>query len=43
MRPSSLHGLVRTLAELNWVEAGPVTSAFGIGRHALRTGAVMCW
>ncbi|MFI7444642.1 IclR family transcriptional regulator [Nonomuraea indica] len=35
---SSLHGLMRTLVELNWVEADPATSTFGIGPHALLTG-----
>ncbi|WP_113699603.1 IclR family transcriptional regulator [Nonomuraea lactucae] len=35
---SSLHALMRTLVELNWVEADPARGAFGIGPHALLTG-----
>ncbi|MFC5816827.1 IclR family transcriptional regulator [Nonomuraea harbinensis] len=35
---SSLHALMRTLVELNWVETDAARSAFGIGPHALLTG-----
>ncbi|YCK41367.1 IclR family transcriptional regulator [Actinomadura sp. ATCC 39365] len=35
---SSLHALMRTLVELNWVETDTTRSAFGIGPHALLTG-----
>ena len=35
---SSLHALMRTLVELNWVETDSARSAFGIGPHALLTG-----
>ncbi|NUP24525.1 MAG: IclR family transcriptional regulator [Nonomuraea sp.] len=35
---SSLHALMRTLVELNWVETDAAKSAFGIGPHALLTG-----
>lgn len=35
---SSLHALMRTLVELNWVETDSGRSAFGIGPHALLTG-----
>ncbi|WP_082310823.1 IclR family transcriptional regulator [Nonomuraea sp. SBT364] len=35
---SSLHALMRTLVELNWVETDSAKSAFGIGPHALLTG-----
>ncbi|MFG2078584.1 DNA-binding transcriptional regulator, IclR family [Nonomuraea maritima] len=35
---SSLHALMRTLVELNWVETDTSRSAFGIGPHALLTG-----
>lgn len=35
---SSLHALLRTLAELRWIEAAPGGSAYGIGPHALLTG-----
>ncbi|MEU4572997.1 IclR family transcriptional regulator [Nonomuraea sp. ATR24] len=35
---SSLHALMRTLVELNWVETDTARSAFGIGPHALLTG-----
>ncbi|MFI6477196.1 IclR family transcriptional regulator [Nonomuraea sp. NPDC050663] len=35
---SSLHALLRTLAELKWIEAPPGESAYGIGPHALLTG-----
>ncbi|MEU7000141.1 IclR family transcriptional regulator [Nonomuraea sp. NPDC046570] len=35
---SSLHALLRTLAELKWIEADAARSAFGIGPHALLTG-----
>src|SRR5690606_21660327 len=35
---SSLHALMRTLVELNWVETDATRSAFGIGPHALLTG-----
>src|SRR5690606_10847662 len=35
---SSLHALMRTLVDLNWVETDATRSAFGIGPHALLTG-----
>ena len=35
---SSLHALMRTLVELNWVETDGAKSTFGIGPHALLTG-----
>lgn len=35
---SSLHALIRTLAELKWIEADETRSAYGIGPHALLTG-----
>lgn len=35
---SSLHALMRTLVELNWVETDATRSSFGIGPHALLTG-----
>jgi DNA-binding IclR family transcriptional regulator len=35
---SSLHALMRTLAELKWIEADTTRSAYGIGPHALLTG-----
>lgn len=35
---SSLHALMRTLVELNWVETDSARSSFGIGPHALLTG-----
>jgi DNA-binding IclR family transcriptional regulator len=35
---SSLHALMRTLVELNWVETDATRSTFGIGPHALLTG-----
>src|SRR3954447_14287623 len=35
---SSLHALVRTLRELNWVEADDSGSAFGVGPNALLSG-----
>ncbi|WP_412539385.1 IclR family transcriptional regulator [Longispora sp. K20-0274] len=35
---SSLHALIRTLAELKWIEADEARSAYGIGPHALLTG-----
>ncbi|WP_336204886.1 IclR family transcriptional regulator [Nonomuraea sp. LPB2021202275-12-8] len=35
---SSLHALMRTLVELNWVETDGTRSTFGIGPHALLTG-----
>ncbi|GGO65927.1 IclR family transcriptional regulator [Nonomuraea cavernae] len=35
---SSLHALMRTLVELNWVETDRARGVFGIGPHALLTG-----
>ncbi|MFD0560144.1 IclR family transcriptional regulator [Stackebrandtia endophytica] len=35
---SSLHALVRTLRDLNWIEADDSGSAFGVGAHALLSG-----
>jgi DNA-binding IclR family transcriptional regulator len=35
---SSLHALVRTLRELQWVEADETGTAFGVGPHALLSG-----
>ncbi|MCT9932857.1 IclR family transcriptional regulator [Planotetraspora sp. A-T 1434] len=35
---SSLHALLRTLAELKWIESDETRLAYGIGPHALLTG-----